>query len=77
MSGISTVLIERAIHGLHDKPAISMAGCKEDLKYHRRVVAELEAKRPLSAKQAERLIHHKSAIIRLEKIAQYWFSVKL
>ncbi|MBD3799098.1 MAG: hypothetical protein IE883_04265 [Epsilonproteobacteria bacterium] len=77
MSGISTVLIERAIHGLHDKPAISMSGCKEDLKYHRRVVAELESKRPLSAKQAERLIHHKSSISRLEKIAQYWFAVKL
>lgn len=77
MAGISTVLMDRAIHGLENKPAISMAGCKEDLAYHRTAVRKLQESRPLTAPQAERLVHHKAQIKRLESLAFYWFAVKL
>jgi len=56
---------------------ISLQGCKEDLAYHRSVVAKLSAARPLTASQSERLVHHKAQINRLESIASYWFAVKL
>ena len=74
---ISSVLIERAVHGLEDRPPISLSGCKEDLHYHRKVVAKLRDIRPLTATQAERLVHHQAQINRLEKLATYWFAVKL
>ncbi|TDP40702.1 hypothetical protein DEU29_101252 [Idiomarina aquatica] len=77
MSGISSVLIDRAIHGLEEKPMISLQGCKEDLAYHRSVVTKLSAARPLTASQSERLVHHKAQINRLQSIASYWFAVTL
>lgn len=67
MANVSNAFLEKAIKGFGNRPRLTLAGLEEDLGYHRKMIAKLNAAVPLTRQQCERLAHHQAEAQRIQQ----------
>ena len=68
MANVSDTFLDKAIHGFGNRPRLTMVGLEEDLGYHRKMIAKLNAAVPLTRQQRERLSHHHAQVQRIQQL---------